>query len=113
MHLILQIHLDDTHINVTNPESDPKTGTTLSIAYPRQEATLKMVGKVEMWSGTKPNNKIDLRMEGPTSREGRGEEQTPGTLGNRGPTLGRRVPITFGFEKHRELTLQVFTINRA
>ena len=50
--------------------------------------------------------------EGHLGHGDRREEQTPHQAPQaRGPTLGRQIPITFGFEKQRGLILQVLTIS--
>ena len=41
-----------------------------------------------------------------------GEEQTPHQATRyRGPALGKRIPVTFGFENQRGLTSELLTIS--
>ena len=46
-----QIHLDNTHISVNNPENDLKTGRTDLTAKCREEAILRRVKRVEIVVG--------------------------------------------------------------
>lgn len=47
-------HTDTIRLHsVHNSEKDLKTGKTNSIANGREEATLKSIGKVEIWWGVK------------------------------------------------------------
>ena len=62
----------------------------LSAANCREEATLKMVGRAEAWSGT-----TVCRREGHHKHRGeRGADQAR----HQRPTLGRQIPITFDVE---------------
>ena len=51
-HLIPWIQLNNIRISINNPENDLKTGRTNSTTKGREEATLKKVERVKMWSGS-------------------------------------------------------------